>query len=204
MSLKDWEVNDIIKETISSFTFFFFFFTRLRKENPSQEYKGQAAECKLCFSALQTQFILCAGPSPRHKVPSLCCPFIRPAKRWTRWRQRRLQTPTFLPPPRRGRLLSVKEKLGFIYSDSPPPLDTLGSPQANQSTSTWLWPCGSPGKSHLECVWASRAINENTEHNRARAMLFERKGNALTLIWPMTCLVIPPQVVEVWLGMGKG
>lgn len=202
MSLKDWEVNDIIKETISSLTFFFF--THLRKENPAQEYKGQAAACKRCFSALQTSFILSAVPSPRHKLPFLCCPFITLAKRWTRWQQRRLQTPTFLPPRRRERPLSAKEKLGFIHSDSPPPLDTLGSPQANQSTSTWLWPCRSPGKSHLECISASRAINENTEHDRVGAMLFERRGNALTLIWPVTCLVIPPQVVEVWLGMGKG
>lgn len=57
-------------------------------------------------------------------------------------------------------------------------------------------------KSHLECVSASRAIKENAEHNRAEAMLFESKGNALTLIWPMTRLV-QPVLGKVQPGLGR-
>jgi len=34
-------------------------------------------------------------------------------------------------------------------------------------------------------------------------MLFESKGNALTLVWPMTRLVVLPRTGEVQPGLGK-
>lgn len=48
---------------------------------------------------------------------------------------------------------------------------TLRSSEVILSTSACLWPCGRSCKAHLECIWASGGVNENTKHN-TKAMLY--------------------------------
>lgn len=65
-------MNDIIKEVISFFAFFHS--SKKKKSRTGIQYKNLAIVCKSFPSRLQTSFILSAVPSPRHKLPSLCCP----------------------------------------------------------------------------------------------------------------------------------
>lgn len=189
------------------------FFMRLRKKSRAEIQSKSFAKTPNCFPLrLQISFTLSDVLFQGTNCPSSV--HLLPSAHWSRNKPGAGggKRPQSSPSQRDEEVPSAEVR---VYLPQRPPLQAGSREWDPHPRTPWVRcrPARAPrfgddlagalAKSHLERVSASRAIKENTEHNRAEVMLFESKGNALTLVWPMTRLVVLPRTGEVQPGLGK-